>query len=212
MYESDYYRLRKAMVEFQLKGRGIHDQAILDAFGKICRHNFVPDEFRDRAYEDNPLPIGFDQTISQPYIVAYMLEKLALDKQMRVLEIGTGSGYQTALLSCLCSEVYSVDINPELAKRARELLAQEGFRNIMVKVANGYEGYKKYAPFDRIIVSCAPVNIPLALVEQLGEGGKMIIPAGLAYAQKLYLIEKENDIVIHRELIAVRFVEMMYKS
>jgi protein-L-isoaspartate(D-aspartate) O-methyltransferase len=211
MYEIDYDRLRKAMVEFQLKGRGIHDQAVLDAFGRICRHNFVPAEFRDRAYEDNPLPVGFDQTISQPYIVAYMLEKLVLAKHMRVLEIGTGSGYQTALLSCLCREVYTVDINPELAKRARELLLREGFRNVIVKVANGYEGYKKYAPFDRIIVSCAPVDIPLALIEQLGEGGKMVIPAGLSYAQKLYLIEKENGIVSHRELIAVRFVEMISK-
>lgn len=212
MAEIDYGRLRKAMVEFQLKGRGIHDPAVLDAFGMVCRHNFVPDEFRDRAYEDNPLPIGFDQTISQPYIVAFMIEKLGHRKQMRALEIGTGSGYQTALLSCLFSEVYSVEISAELAKRARETLSHEGFQNAKVKVANGYNGYRKYAPFDRIIVSCAPVEIPQALIEQLAEGGRMVIPAGAKYSQKLYVLEKVNGTIYRQETLAVRFVPMLFND
>ena len=130
MREIDYNRLRKEMVEYQLKRNGIHNQAVLNAFQIVRRHIFVPVELSDRSYEDNPLPIGFDQTISQPYIVAYMIEKLSLSKLLRVLEIGTGSGYQTALLSCLCQKVYSVEINVELAKRARGVFVREGFHNI----------------------------------------------------------------------------------
>ncbi|MFT3754180.1 MAG: protein-L-isoaspartate(D-aspartate) O-methyltransferase [Paludibacter sp.] len=212
MIEIGYERLRQAMVEYQLKSRGIDDPAILDAFRIVCRHNFVPPEFRDRSYEDTPLPIGFDQTISQPYIVAYMLEKLELHRRTRVLEIGTGSGYQTAILSCLCAEVYSVEINAELAKRAREILARDRFRNVRVKVANGYDGWKAFSPYDRIIVSCAPYNIPVTLTEQLAEGGRMIIPAGLSHAQKLYLIEKRNGIIREAGLLPVRFVGMISKT
>lgn len=212
MKDIDYGRLRKGMIEYQLKGRGIHDPAVLDAFWVVCRHNFVPVELRQRAYEDNPLPIGFDQTISQPYIVAYMIEQLSLVKHMRVLEIGTGSGYQTAILSCLCAKVYSVEINVELAKRARRIFTRDGFHNIRIKVANGYNGWKKFSPFDRIIVSCAPFHVPAPLTEQLAEGGKMIIPAGSSYSQKLYLVEKINGIISQTESLPVRFVPMISNS
>lgn len=212
MKDIDYGRLRKGMVEYQLKGRGVNDPAVLEAFGFVCRHNFVPVEFRDRAYEDNPLPIGFDQTISQPYIVAYMIEKLSLVKHMRVLEIGIGSGYQAAILSRLCNKVYSVEINAELATRARKIFTRNGFHNIKIKVADGYNGWKKFSPFDRIIVSCAPFHVPASLTEQLAEGGKMIIPAGSNYSQKLYIVEKTNGIISQTESLPVRFVPMISNS
>jgi protein-L-isoaspartate(D-aspartate) O-methyltransferase len=211
MRETDYDRLRKGMVEYQLKGNGIQNQAILEAFLNVQRHNFVPIELRERSYEDNPLSIGFDQTISQPYIVAFMIEQLSPDKHMRVLEIGTGSGYQTAILSCLYNEVYSVEINASLAKRAKKLFTKVGFKNIKVKVDDGFNGWKAHAPYDGIIVSCAPISIPPTLIEQLAEGGKMIIPAGTSFAQKLYLIEKKNGIITQTESLPVRFVPMIPK-
>lgn len=212
MREVDYDRLRKGMVEYQLKGNGICNQAVLEAFLNVPRHIFVPVELRERSYDDNPLPIGFDQTISQPYIVAYMIEKLNPSSKMRVLEIGTGSGYQTAILSCLCNEVYSIEINAELAKMARVVFIKEGFHNIKIKIGDGYIGWKEYAPYDRIIVSCAPIDIPPALVGQLAEGGKMIIPAGTSYAQKLYLVEKKNGVLNRTESLPVRFVPMIFKD
>jgi len=212
MKDLDYDRLRKGMIEYQLKRRGIHDPSVLEAFWIVCRHNFVPVEFRERSYDDSPLPIGFDQTISQPYIVAYMIEKLNLGPKMRVLEIGTGSGYQTAILSCLCNKVYSIEINAALAKRAKDIFASEGFQNIMIKVGNGFVGWTEHAPYDRIIVSCAPVDIPPALTTQLAEGGKMIIPVGSSYAQKLYLVEKKNGIINQTESLPVRFVPMIFKD
>ncbi|HET7734032.1 MAG TPA: protein-L-isoaspartate(D-aspartate) O-methyltransferase [Paludibacter sp.] len=212
MNEIDYDRLRKGMVEYQLKGNGIHSQSVLNAFLDICRHKFLPLELRERAYENNPLPIGFDQTISQPYIVAYMIEKLNLSHEMSVLEIGTGSGYQTAILSCLCHEVYSVEINGVLAKRAAKIFTEEGLHNIKVKVADGYNGWREYAPFDRIIVSCAPIDIPQTLADQLADGGRMIIPVGATYSQKLFVVEKRNGIISQTESLPVRFVPMVFKG
>lgn len=212
MKEIDYDRLRKAMVELQIKARGIRNPNVLDAFLNVKRHNFLPNEFKWRAYEDNPLPIGFNQTISQPYIVAYMVDALKIDKNMRVLEIGTGSGYQTAVLASLCKEVYSLEINATLAKRARKLLKDEGFQNIKVKTADGYKGWKEFAPFDSIIVSCAPNYIPAVLTEQLAEEGRMIIPVGESYRQRLLLVEKKNGIISQTDTLPVIFVPMIHKD
>lgn len=211
MQEIEYSRLRKEMVQLQIKARGIHSPDIIDAFMNVPRHVFVPAEYRSQSYEDNPLPIGFSQTISQPYIVAYMIEILKPDKDMRVLEIGTGSGYQTAILSCLCKEVYSMEIIDSLAKITKQKLEEEGYHNIKVKISDGYDGWKQFAPFDRIIVSCAPIDVPTALLDQLAEGGRMIIPVGESYRQKLYLIEKKNGIITQKETLSVSFVPMIKK-
>lgn len=211
MQEIEYSRLRKEMVQLQIKARGIHSPDIIDAFMNVPRHVFVPAEYRSQSYEDNPLPIGFSQTISQPYIVAYMIEILKPDKDMRVLEIGTGSGYQTAILSCLCKEVYSMEIIDSLAKITKQKLEEEGYHNIKVKISDGYDGWKQFAPFDRIIVSCAPIDVPTALLDQLAEGGRMIIPIGESHRQKLYLIEKKNGIITQKETLSVSFVPMIKK-
>ncbi|MGB4415966.1 MAG: protein-L-isoaspartate(D-aspartate) O-methyltransferase [Paludibacter sp.] len=212
MKEIEYGRLRQVMVEQQIKRRGICNPNVLDAFLNVRRHIFLPAELRDRAYEDHPLPIGFNQTISQPYIVAYMINALEPDKNMRVLEIGTGSGYQTAVISLLFKEIFSLEINAKLAHRAQKILNEEGYRNIKIKTGDGFEGWKEFAPFDRIIVSCAPANIPAALSEQLAEGGKMIIPAGEKYDQKLYLVEKKDGIISQAERLHVAFVPMLHKE
>lgn len=211
MQEIEYNRQRQKMVQLQLKARGICNPGVLDAFLSVPRHIFVPDEYRSRAYEDNPLPIGFNQTISQPYIVAYMVEILKSNKNVRVLEIGTGSGYQTAILACLCKEVYSLEIIESLAIVTKQKLEEEGYHNIKVKISDGYDGWTKFAPFDRIIVSCAPIDIPMALLDQLAEGGRMIIPIGESHRQKLYLIEKKNGIISQKETLSVSFVPMIKK-
>lgn len=208
--EDDFTRLRKKMVEQQIKNRGVNDPKVLEAFMKVPRHNFVPGEYQNKAYDDTPLPIGYEQTISQPYIVAYMTEILKPDKHMRVLEIGTGSGYQAAILACLCGEVYSIEIIDSLASRSKRIFEKEGYKNIWVKTGDGYKGWKEYAPFDAIIVTCAPLKIPQPLVDQLAEGGRMIIPAGESYEQKLYLIEKTNGKVSLKETLPVRFVPMIH--
>jgi len=210
--EEDFPRMRKEMVERQIKQRGIRDANVLEAFMNVPRHIFVPAEYRSLSYKDTPLPIGFDQTISQPYIVAYMTEILNPDKNMRVLEIGTGSGYQAAILAYLCKEVYSIEIIDSLGNRAKRIFEEEGYHNIKVKIGDGYKGWKEYAPFDAIIVTCAPSNIPESLMEQLAEGGKMIIPAGEMYNQKLYLIEKVNGKIRQKETIPVLFVPMKHKD
>ncbi|MDD4972106.1 MAG: protein-L-isoaspartate(D-aspartate) O-methyltransferase [Paludibacter sp.] len=209
MNETDYTRLRQNMVEFQIKARGILAENVLEAFLKVRRHVFIPDKYRHRSYEDNPLPIGFEQTISQPYIVAYMTELLKPDKNLRVLEIGTGSGYQTAILSCLCKEVYSIEMIESLGTRTKITLQEEGFNNIILKTGDGYNGWKEFAPYDIIIVTCAPAKIPPLLLKQLAENGKMIIPAGESHRQKLYLIEKKNGKIQQTETIGVRFVPMI---
>lgn len=212
MKDDEFTRLRHKMVEQQIKNRGIRDVKVLEAFIRIPRHIFVPIQYQSRSYDDNPLPIGFNQTISQPYIVAYMTEILKPDKTMKILEIGTGSGYQAAILGYLCKEVYSIEIIDSLAARAIQIFEKEGFTNIKVKTGDGYKGWKEHAPYDAIIVTCAPAKIPQPLIDQLAEGGRMIIPAGESYNQKLYFIEKENGKIRHKETLSVLFVPMLHDA
>ncbi len=204
-----YYQKRYNMVETQLKARDITDQKVIQAMLKVERHRFVPKEYKELAYIDEPLPIGYGQTISQPYIVALMTQLLELKGDERVLEIGTGSGYQAAILAEIVKEVYTIEIIPELAKKAEKLLKEElGYKNIHFKIGDGYLGWKEFAPFDRIIVTCAPEHIPQPLIEQLKDGGKMVIPVGV-YTQELIVVEKEGNKVYKRATIPVRFVPML---
>ena len=184
--------LRGRMVEMQLRGRGIADPRVLDAMSRVPRHEFIAESYRDQAYEDHPLPIGEAQTISQPYIVASMLEALALKASDRVLEVGTGSGYVTALLAELTAEVVSVERHTTLADGARELLQRLGYANVKVILGDGSRGFPDLAPYDAILVSAAAVEVPRALVTQLAEGGRMIIPIGSGEAQQLQLIQWQN--------------------
>jgi protein-L-isoaspartate(D-aspartate) O-methyltransferase len=189
--------LRQRMVESQLRARGIADERVLDAISRVPRHEFAPANYRDQAYEDHPLPIGEGQTISQPYIVALMLEALALSPADRVLEVGTGSGYVTALLAELAAQVFSVERHATLADPARELLARMGYvksghRNVRLVVGDGSQGLAEHAPYDAIIVSAGALELPSALVTQLAEGGRMMIPVGLPDSQQLQLIRMEN--------------------
>jgi protein-L-isoaspartate(D-aspartate) O-methyltransferase len=204
----DFKSLREGMVKFQIEDRGIKDSAVLEAMRKIERHRFVPLEFQYLAYEDRPLPIGEKQTISQPYIVALMTELLQLKGCERVLEIGTGSGYQAAVLAELAQEVYSIEILPFLAKQAQKLLQELGVKNIKVKRGDGFLGWPEFAPFDAIIVTCAAPTVPQPLIEQLAEGGRMVIPQGDSY-QELKLIMKVDGKISERSIIPVRFVPML---
>ncbi len=200
---------RKAMVVEQIEERGIRDGRVLEVMEKVPRHEFVPEKYRAFAYEDSPLPIGKGQTISQPYIVALMTECLNLEGNEKVLEVGTGSGYQAAILSELAKEVYTIEIVEPLAERAEELLKKLGYRNVKVKCGDGYLGWEEYAPFDGIIVTCAPDHIPQPLIDQLAEGGRMVIPVGEVYfPQVLKLIEKREGKVTVRNVTPVRFVPM----
>jgi len=201
---------RYEMVERQLVPRGILSQAVLNAMRTVPRHLFVPEHMQGNAYDDCPLPIGLGQTISQPYIVAYMTEQLEPFTGMKVLEIGTGSGYQAAILAFLGCDVFSVECVKEHADNARLKLAECGFDSIIVKHGNGYEGFPEEAPFDAIIVTAAPDSIPAVLVEQLKDEGKMIIPVGDIYSvQSLKLLVKNNDSYSVNELMLVRFVPMV---
>ena len=195
------------MVSLQIEQRGITDSRVLQAMRRVRRHEFVPEVLRQLAYEDMPLPIGEGQTISQPFIVALMTQLLDLSGEERVLEIGTGSGYQAAILAELADFVYTIEIIPGLAQAADELLKKLGYRNILVKCADGYLGWEEYAPFDAIIVTCAPDEIPPALVEQLVDGGRMVIPVG-SIDQELVLAEKKNNKIVTKDIIPVRFVPM----
>jgi protein-L-isoaspartate(D-aspartate) O-methyltransferase len=185
-------RLRRRMVESQLRARGVGDEQVLDAMLRVPRHEFAPERYRDQAYEDHPLPIGEGQTISQPYIVARMLEALGLTPADRVLEVGTGSGYLTALLAELAAQVFSVERHAALADAARELLGRMGYTNIRVIVGDGSQGLAEGAPYEAIIVSAAAPEVPHALIEQLAEGGRMIIPVGPTDSQQLQVIHMEN--------------------
>ena len=176
----------------QLRSRGITDQCVLDAMARVPRHEFAPERYRDQAYEDHPLPIAEGQTISQPYIVAIMLQALALKSSDKVLEIGTGSGYVTALLSELTGEVISIERHTALANAARELLSRLGYSNAKVVVGDGTRGFAECAPYDAILVSAAASELPHELVEQLAEGGRLMIPVGCDDSQQLHLIEKRN--------------------
>ena len=180
------------MVDSQLRARGIADERVLDAMLRVPRHEFAPERYRDQAYEDHPLPIGEGQTISQPYIVARMLEALAIMPTNKVLEVGTGSGYLTALLAELAAQVVSVERHAVLADAARELLGRLGYTNVKVIVGDGSQGFAEAAPYDAIIVSAAAAEVPPALVEQLAKGGRMMIPVGPADSQQLQLIRMEN--------------------
>ena len=173
-----YENQRKIMVEDQIKRRGVKDVGVLKAVQKVEREKFVPEKYRDLAYSDNPLPIGHQQTISQPYIVAYMTEHLQISKSHNVLEIGTGSGYQAAILAELAHHVFTIEIIPELAESAEKVLMELGYENITVRTGDGYKGWPEEAPFDRIMVTAAPNEIPEKLVEQLAPNGRMILPVG----------------------------------
>jgi len=184
--------LRLLMVDSQLRARGIGDDRVLNAMARVPRHEFAPEGYRDQAYEDYPLPIGEGQTISQPYIVARMLESLALTSTDKVLEVGTGSGYVTALLAELASQVFSVERHAALAQAAAELLRRMDYTNVKVIVGDGSRGFAEAAPYDGIIVSAASAQVPRALLQQLAEAGRMIIPVGPADSQQLQLIRMEN--------------------
>src|SRR2546427_10358870 len=189
---SDFAAQRQRMVTEQLKARGISDERVLNAMNKVPREEFVPPDSRAGSYEDGPLPIGYGQTISQPYIVAFMTEQLGLNPSDRVLEIGTGSGYQAAILAELMSEVYSIEIVEPLAKNAEATLQRLGYENVHVKIGDGYKGWPEAAPFDAIIVTCAPDKVPQLLVDQLKDDGSMAIPVGDRFGQELYLLEKKK--------------------
>jgi protein-L-isoaspartate(D-aspartate) O-methyltransferase len=197
------------MVEAQLRGRGIRDPRLLKAMATVPRHEFVEPRYREQAYEDHPLPIGSGQTVSQPYIVALMLQVLQLEPASRVLEIGTGTGYQTALLAQLAAHVYSVERHPQLAREAEAILSRLGYRNVTVLVGDGSQGLPQHAPFDAIVVSAAASQIPAPLFDQLGEGGRMIIPVGPSEAQELQLIQKREGKPLITVLDGCRFVPLI---
>jgi protein-L-isoaspartate(D-aspartate) O-methyltransferase len=197
---------RAALIE-ELVSQGIVNPAVLDAIGRVERHRFVPAQYRSMAYDNRPLPIGEEQTISQPYIVAYMTEMLQLEPTDRVLEIGTGSGYQASILGELSATVYSIEIVEILGRRAEALLAELGYSNIHVRIGDGYQGWPEHAPFDAIIVTAAPGHIPQPLVEQLAVGGRMVVPVG-GERQTLTLIERTAEGVTITRDLPVRFVPM----
>jgi protein-L-isoaspartate(D-aspartate) O-methyltransferase len=207
----DYALLRKEMVEEQLIPRGIKEQHVLDAFYKVERHKFIPAEQRENAYADFPLPIGQGQTISQPYIVALMSECLQLTPESKVLEIGTGSGYQTAILAELAKEVYSVERFPALAKDAADKLTELDYNNVKIKVGDGTLGWPEEAPFERIIITAACPEIPPPLIEQLKEGGKIIFPRGENFSQMLTLLEKRKTELLKQEICGCVFVPLVGK-
>jgi protein-L-isoaspartate(D-aspartate) O-methyltransferase len=201
---------RRRMIDDQIRARGVTNQAVLDAMRKVPRHLFVPPNLRDAAYDDGPLPIGQGQTISQPYIVAYMTEALGIRPGEHVLEIGTGSGYQAAVLAEIAREVYTIEIVPELADRARETLAGLGYKNVYVRTGNGYAGWPEKAPFPRIMVTAAPDEVPPALVEQLAPGGAMVLPVGTSF-QEMTIVTKTAQGIARKTTIPVRFVPMVGK-
>jgi len=201
---------RLRMVEDQIRSRGIRDERVLNTMKAVPRHHFVVPIDQSSAYDDNPLPIGFGQTISQPYIVALMTEALGVDPQDRLLEIGTGSGYQSAILSKLAREVYSVETVDTLGNTARRQLAAAGCDNVHIRIGDGYEGWPEKAPFNGIVVTAAPETIPEALVDQLLVGGRLVIPVGRHY-QELILLHKHERGVRREKLADVRFVPMVKK-
>ena len=207
----DYEILRKRMVQEQLMPRGIKDQKVLNAFYRIERHKFIPEDLRNSAYADFPVPIGEGQTISQPYIVALMTEYLGLTGKEKVLEIGTGSGYQTAILSELAGEIYSVERFEVLAVRAQAILNELGYKNIKVKAGDGTLGWEEAAPFDRIIITAASPKIPLPLIEQLADNGKLILPLGESVSQVLTLLEKKEGQLKSVDVCGCVFVPLVGK-
>ena len=207
--QEPYEAQRERMVKEQIIARGINDSHVIQAMKRVERHLFVPQEYVRMAYSDGPLPIGDGQTISQPYIVAFMTEILNLKPGNKVLEIGTGSGYQAAVLAEICDSVYSIEVVTQLGERASSLLKKLGYGNIVLKTGDGYKGWKEYAPFDAIIVTCSPTHIPKPLEEQLVEGGRMIIPVGERYVQQLVYLEKKDGKLQKKEVLPVLFVPMV---
>jgi protein-L-isoaspartate(D-aspartate) O-methyltransferase len=209
-WEEEFAEKRRRMVEEQIRRRGVTDPDVLAAMERVPRHLFVPEEYLDLAYDDRPLPIGKDQTISQPYIVAYMTQALELARGDRVLEVGLGSGYQAVVLAQLAAEVYSIEVMPELAHRTSRLLAELGYTNIQVRIGDGREGWPEAAPFNAIIATAAPDEVPRVLLDQLAHGGRMVIPVG-GYTQELKRIRRspDGDRYESESLMGVRFVPMM---
>lgn len=206
--DDPYQKKRYQMVKNQIERRGIRDELVLKAVQNVPRHLFVPNGIKDQAYIDSPLPIGEGQTISQPYIVAFMTEALKLNGEEKVLEIGTGSGYQAAVLAEIAKKVYTIEIVPTLARQAENLLKKLGYKNVYLKIGDGYNGWSEHAPYDAIIVTAAPGHIPQPLIDQLKKGGRMIIPVGDFY-QELIVITKQSDGTIKKEsVLPVRFVPM----
>jgi protein-L-isoaspartate(D-aspartate) O-methyltransferase len=207
--EDSYTEARRVMLEYHIRSRGVHDPRVLTAMEAVPRHEFVPDEYLQSAYSDGPLPIGHGQTISQPYIVAVMTELLELEQGDRVLEIGTGSGYQAAILAEIVDEVYTLEIIPELADSARERLDRLGYGKVVSANADGYYGWEEYAPYDAIIVTAAPDHVPQSLVDQLKDGGRMVIPVGpVGWYQTLWLITKEGEDVEYHNKGGCQFVPL----
>ena len=200
---------RRRMVDTQIRARGIDNQAVLDAMLRVPRHLFIPESERGYAYDDSPVPIGFGQTISQPYIVAYMSDALGATKGHRVLEIGTGSGYQAAVLAEMGCEVWSIEIVPELAARAQKTLTDLGYGNIHARHGDGYLGWPEEAPFDRVILTAAPPVLPKALVDQLAPGGILVAPVGGFLEQTMTIVRRTETGVVTEETIPVRFVPMV---
>lgn len=205
--DDPYQPAREKMVRSQIENRGVRDKAVLNAMRSVPRHLFVPRELWGNAYDDRPLPIGHGQTISQPYIVAYMSEIVHLEPDDNVLEIGSGSGYQAAILGSIVQRTYTVEIIPELGQKAAELIKKLNFNNVEVKISDGYYGWKEHAPFDAIIVTAAAEYVPPPLIEQLKDGGRMAIPIGSPFmVQTLMLVEKQGEKIKTRSLFPVRFV------
>jgi len=208
----DHTTLRNRMVEEQLMPRGISDKKVLEAFRKVERHEFVPPNVQDSAYEDHPLPIGEGQTISQPYMVALMTQCLHLKGDEKILEIGTGSGYQAAILASIVKEVYSVERVGALAKRAETILRVHGYKNVKVKVGDGTLGWEEWAPYDGIMVTAAAPKIPDTYIEQLNIGGRLVIPAGTMFSQILTVVLKNPDGVRASEICGCVFVPLVGKE
>jgi protein-L-isoaspartate(D-aspartate) O-methyltransferase len=193
----------------ELISKAALDERVMTAMGKVPRHEFVPIELQPFAYANIPLPIGFNKTISQPFIVALMTDLLDVSSDDTVLEIGTGLGYQAAILAQLAREVYSIEVIEELAQQAKQRLRRQGCTNVKLKIANGYHGWSEYAPFDKVMVTAAPDLVPPSLIRQLKNGGKMVVPAGLPDAQQLMLVDKDgNGRVRMREILPVRFSQL----
>jgi len=204
----DFNTARQRMIDKQIIARGIKDERVVSAMLKVPRHKFVPGKYSHYSYRDTPLPIGYDQTISQPYMVALMTEEMNLSSADRVLEVGTGSGYQAAVLAEIVADVYTVEIVEPLGEAARDRLEALGYENVHVRIGDGYEGWEEHAPFDRIIVTCAPTEIPKPLVDQLTEGGIMVIPVGNAGFQYLYRVKKIGGEAETEKVIPVSFVPL----
>lgn len=205
--DNDFAYQRSSMVRHQISGRGITHKPTIRSMNAVKRHEFVPAQYRDQAYKDRPLPIGYGQTISQPYIVAYMTELMKPTSEMKALEIGAGSGYQAAVLAEIVDSVYTIEIVPELGRSAKAKLKRMGYDNVRTKIADGYYGWPEKGPFDIIMVTAAAEHIPPPLIEQLKDGGSMIIPVGSPFmVQQLMLVEKKKGKVSTRSLIPVRFV------